>query len=152
MLRLALGVLLLAASQCAARADEVVTVKLAGGAQVTARLLQRNDDRVVLDLGHEVVTVDAKRVLSIGGPEHQPEEQTRQQDYYTVGQLEEAPVPELVKRYGDAVVTVTTPVGLGSGFVISREGHLITNYHVVEQSLKIKVTVFQRKQQGYEKL
>jgi serine protease Do len=56
-----------------------------------------------------------------------------------------------VKRYGDAVVTVTTPVGLGSGFIISKEGHLITNYHVVEESLKVKVTVFQRKPQGYEK-
>jgi len=132
-------------------ADEVVTVKLAGGAQVTARLLQRNDDRVVLDLGHEVVTVDAKRVLSIGGPEHQPEGQTREQDYYTLGRLDEAPVPELVRRHGDAVVTVTTPVGLGSGFIISKEGHLITNYHVVEESLKVKVTIFQRKAQGYEK-
>ncbi len=147
----ALALALFSCPLVAARADEVVTVKLAGGAQVTARLLQRNDDRVVLDLGHEVVTVDAKRVLSIGGPESQPEGQTRQQDYYTLGRLDEAPVPELVKRYGDAVVTVTTPVGLGSGFIISREGHLITNYHVVEESLKVKVTVFQRKPQGYEK-
>ncbi len=138
-------------SETRTHADEVVTVKLAGGAQVTATLLQRNDDRVVLDLGHEVVTVDAKRVLSIGGPEHQPEGQTREQDYYTLGRLDEAPVPELVKRFGDAVVTVTTPVGMGSGFIISNQGHLITNYHVVEESLKVKVTVFQRKKQGYEK-
>lgn len=151
MIRIALAIVLILSPLSAVRADEVVTVKLAGGAQVTARLLQRNDDRVVLDLGHEVVTVDAKRVLSIGGPEQQPEGQTRQQDYYTLGRLDEAPVPELVKHYGDAVVTVTTPVGLGSGFIISKEGHLITNYHVVEESLKVKVTVFQRKPQGYEK-
>lgn len=149
--RLVIGITLLVSPRIVAQADEVVTVKLTGGAQVTARLLQRNDDRVVLDLGHEVVTVDAKRVLSIGGPEFQPEDQTREQDFYTLGRLDEAPVPELVKRHGDAVVTVTTPVGLGSGFIISNEGHLITNYHVVEESLKIKVTVFQRKAQGYEK-
>lgn len=151
MFRLVVGIALLVLPQIAAQADEVVTVKLAGGAQVTARLLQRNDDRVVLDLGHEVVTIDAKQVLSIGGPEFQPEGQTRKQEYYTLGRLDEAPVPELVKRHGDAVVTVTTPVGMGSGFIISSEGHLITNYHVVEESLKIKVTVFQRKAQGYEK-
>ena len=151
LFRLVIGVALLQLPRVAVGDDEVVTVKLAGGAQVTARLLQRNDDRVVLDLGHEVVTVDAKQVLSIGGPEHQPEGQTREQEYYTLGRLDEAPVPELVKRHGDAVVTVTTPVGLGSGFIISSEGHLITNYHVVEESLKVKVTVFQRKKQGYEK-
>ncbi len=151
LFRTVVGMAFLLSPRMAVGVDEIVTVKLAGGASVTARLLQRNDDRVVLDLGHEVVTVDAKRVLSIGGPEHQPEGQTREQDYYTLGRLDEAPVPELVKRHGDAVVTVTTPVGTGSGFIISGEGHLITNYHVVEKSLKVKVTVFQRKSQGYEK-
>ena len=131
--------------------DEVVTVKLSGGAQLTAKLLQRNEDRIVLDLGHEVVTVDAKRVLSIGGPEHQAEGQTKRQDYYTLGRLEEAPVAELVKQFGDSVVTVTTPGGLGSGFIISEEGHVITNYHVVEESLKVKVTVFKKGKNAYEK-
>jgi len=132
-------------------ADEIVTVKLAGGAQVTATLLQKTEDRVVLDLGHEVLTFDAKRVLSIGGPEHQPEGQTAAKDFFTLGRLEEMPVPQLVKRFGDAVVTVSTPSGMGSGFLISKEGHLITNYHVVEKELKVIVTVFQKKAQGYEK-
>jgi len=134
-----------------AEAEELVTVKLAGGAQITATLLQKNDDRVVLDLGHEVITLDAKRVLSTTTSNQQPEGRTRKQSYYTTGRLDEAPVSQLVKRFGDAVVTVTTPVGMGSGFILSSEGHLITNYHVVEESLKISVTVFQRKQQGYEK-
>jgi hypothetical protein len=110
--RLIVGITLLVSPRIAAGADEMVTEKQAGGAQVTARLLQRNDDRVVLDLGHEVVTVDAKRVLSIGGPEYHPEGQTRQQEFFTVGRLDEAPVPELVKLHGDAVLTVTTPVGM----------------------------------------
>lgn len=131
--------------------DEVVTVKLSGGAQLTAKLLQRNDDRVVLDLGHEVVTVDAKRVLSVGGPEFEAEGQTRQREYYTLGRLEEAPVAELVKQFGDSVVTVTTPGGLGSGFIISDQGHIITNYHVVEESLKVKVTIFKKRKSAYEK-
>lgn len=131
--------------------EKVVTVKLSGGAQLTATLLQRNDERLVLDLGHEVVTVDAKRVLSIEGPGDEPDIQTRRNDDYTLGRLEEAPVPALVKRFGDAVVTVNTPLGLGSGFVISKRGHVITNYHVVEDSLKVKVTVFRRGENAYEK-
>jgi len=134
-----------------ALAEEVVTVKLAGGAQVTATLLQKNEDRVVLDLGHEIVTVDAKRVLSIAAAEHQHEGQTVVQDFYTLGRLDESSVSQLVKRFGDAVVTVSTPSGMGSGFIISKEGHLITNYHVVEKNLKVIVTVFQKKTQGYEK-
>ena len=134
-----------------ANAAEIVTVKLSGGAQLTATLLQKTDDRVVLDLGHEVVTVDAKRVLSMSSPEQQAKGQTSDRDFYTLGRLDQAPVPQLVKRFGDAVVTVATPSGMGSGFLISKQGHLITNYHVVEKELKVIVTVFQKKKQGYEK-
>jgi serine protease Do len=134
-----------------AGAQERVTVKLMGGAEVTATLLRNNDDGVVLDLGAEVVTIDADRVLDIRDQEDQPVGRQERQEFYTLGSLEEAPVPSLVKRFGDAVVTVTTPLGLGSGFVISDEGHLITNYHVIEKSLEVKVTVFLPTSQGYEK-
>lgn len=143
--------LLTLATPLLATAEDIVTVKLAGGAQLTATLLQKNDDRVVLDLGHEVVTVDAKRVLSISNPEQAAKGQTDNREFYTLGRLDEAPVPQLVKRFGDAVVTVSTPSGLGSGFIISDQGHLITNYHVVEEELKVIVTVFHKTAQGYEK-
>ncbi|HXT60814.1 MAG TPA: trypsin-like peptidase domain-containing protein, partial [Pirellulales bacterium] len=67
------------------------------------------------------------------------------------GRLEPADVPELVKRHGDAVVIVKNATGTGSGFVISKQGHVITNYHVVEGHNKIQVTLFRRTNQGYEK-
>ena len=38
---------------------------------------------------------------------------------------------QYVERFGEAVVMVTSPAGQGSGFVVTAEGHLITNYHVV---------------------
>ncbi|HQU43630.1 MAG TPA: trypsin-like peptidase domain-containing protein, partial [Pirellulales bacterium] len=40
---------------------------------------------------------------------------------------------------------------MGSGFLISKTGHLITNYHVVEGQNKVQVTLFRRTEQGYEK-
>ncbi|MEM8943999.1 MAG: trypsin-like peptidase domain-containing protein [Planctomycetota bacterium] len=134
-----------------ANAEEVVTVKLSGGAQLTASLLQETDDRVVLDLGDEVVTIDKKRILGEVSRGQQAEGQTSEREFYTLGRLEEMPVPQLVRRFGDAVVTVSTPSGMGSGFLISGQGHLITNYHVVEKELKVIVTVFHKKKQGYEK-
>lgn len=39
---------------------------------------------------------------------------------------------------------VSTPAGLGTGFIISDRGHLITNYHVVEGETNLKVTTFIR--------
>jgi S1-C subfamily serine protease len=58
-------------------------------------------------------------------------------------------------RVSPAVVNITTQVlrrsfffdvipeeGAGSGFVIDREGHILTNYHVIERARRIEVTFF----------
>jgi serine protease Do len=60
-------------------------------------------------------------------------------------------VPELVKRFGEAVVMVRNPGGLGTGFLISRDGHLVTNYHVVENNTRLQVTLFRKTDKGFEK-
>jgi len=135
-----------------ASAAEMVTVTLVGGSRVTAPLLRRNDDGVVLDLGHDVLQIPAKRVLDVrtDAPEAAAEG-SQQHDIFRTGRLEARDVPELVKRFGEAVVMVRNPGGLGTGFLISRDGHLVTNYHVVENNTRLQVTLFRRTERGFEK-
>jgi len=59
-----LSTCLLAAVPSSVRAEQA-TVSLVGGAKITAELLRENDQGVVLDLGHDVVQIPAKRVLSV---------------------------------------------------------------------------------------
>src|SRR5215470_13282878 len=35
--------------------------------------------------------------------------------------------------------------GQGTGFIIDKEGHIITNYHVIEQARQVEVTLHNRK-------
>jgi serine protease Do len=70
---------------------------------------------------------------------------------FTTGKLSAADVPELVRRHGDAVMMVKNASGRGSGFLISKQGHLITNYHVVEGHPRVQVELFRRTPHGYEK-
>ena len=151
--RLAIASLILAATALPVAAAEIVTVTLVGGSRLTGALLRRNDDGVVLDLGFEVLQIPAKRVLDVraeeaaaaaGGTE-------RDRDIFRTGTLEAREVPDLVKRFGDAVVMVRNPGGLGTGFFISRDGHLVTNYHVVENHTRLQVTMFRRTDRGFEK-
>ena len=61
---------------------------------------------------------------------------------------------EIYKRMGPGVVQITTTIGastssdgqfqqssqaLGSGFVLDKEGHIVTNYHVVDGATSIEV-------------
>jgi serine protease Do len=150
-----LAVCVLAAATLPAAAADIVTVTLVGGGRVTAPLLRQNDDGVVVDLGFEVLQIPAKRVLdvrretadAVPGAERETE-----RDIFRTGRLEAREVPELVKRFGDAVVLVRNPGGLGTGFIISRDGHLVTNYHVVEKNTRLQVTLFRRAAKGFEKV
>jgi serine protease Do len=140
----------------AEQAAEIVTVTLVGGGKVTAALLRQSEEGIVLDLGYEVLQIPAKRVLDVRrGDEAEEPARTADRGIFRTGRLEAREVPALVKRFGEAVVMVRNPGGLGTGFLTSREGHLITNYHVVEKHTRLQATMFRRvegERGGFEKI
>jgi len=131
----------------AAPAADVVTVTLVGGGRVTAPLLRQSDEGIVLDLGHDVLQIPAKRVLDVRREDEAAAAAARaavDRGIFRTGRLEAREVPGLVRRFGEAVVMVKNPGGLGTGFLVSRAGHLVTNYHVVEKQTQLQVTMFRR--------
>jgi S1-C subfamily serine protease len=58
----------------------------------------------------------------------------------TIDQTGTVPWPSIYDQLKDSVVLIQTDVGLGSGFVYDSNGHIITNYHVIEDSDTIQVT------------
>jgi serine protease Do len=136
--------LVIIAGTTSVRGADVVTVTLVGGGKLTAPLLRQSDDGVVLDLGFEVLRIPARRVLDMRaeGAEDETAVSAADTDIFRTGRLEAREVPELVKRFGEAVVMIRSPGGLGTGFLISRQGHVVTNYHVVENQTRLRATMF----------
>jgi S1-C subfamily serine protease len=50
------------------------------------------------------------------------------------------PWPTIYNQLKDSVVLIQTDLGLGSGFIYDTKGHIITNYHVIEDTYTIQVT------------
>lgn len=155
------AIILAAAWSMSGMAADVVTVTMIGGGKVTAPLLRQSDDGVALDLGFDVLQIPAKRVLDVRSEEATAAAgglSTTESDIFRTGRLEARDVPDLVKRFGEAVVMIRNPGGLGTGFLISRQGHVVTNYHVVENNTRLRATMFRKlagaagKAGGFEKV
>jgi serine protease Do len=63
--------------------------------------------------------------------------------FFVSALLKPAPVKELVQKYGEAVISIETPSGKGSGFIINNEGYAITNDHVIQGETRIAAILYQ---------
>ena len=51
-------------------------------------------------------------------------------------------------KYGEAVVSIETPSGKGSGFLINDDGYAVTNNHVIEGETRISAILYQNVPSG----
>ena len=57
-----------------------------------------------------------------------------------IGNSGVTPWPTIYNQLKDSVVLIQTDLGLGSGFVYDKQGHIVTNHHVIDDAETIQVT------------
>jgi serine protease Do len=133
------------------------TILLKDGGSIAGAVLVKGSERVVVDLGFTVLTIPAAAVLEIrkdeaAGPDGATASRKEEGQLYITGGSAPTTIEKCVDQVAEAVVMVSTPAGLGSGFFINPEGYLITNCHVIQKETRIEVTLFQKTDKGLERL
>ena len=121
-----------------------IKVELHNGGMIEATLLKKTEEKLILDLGFEVLSVPQKEIARVfEAKEKMAPEFTVGDSLFTTSMNRRAtPLRDLVDDLGKAVVMIRTPVGLGSGFLIHPDGYVVTNDHVVAGERKISITQF----------
>ena len=121
-----------------------IKVELHNGGMIEATLLKKTEEKLILDLGFEVLSVPHKEIARVfEAKEKMAAEFTVGDSLFTTSMNRRAtPLRDLVDELGKAVVMIRTPVGLGSGFLIHPAGYVVTNDHVVAGERKISITQF----------
>jgi len=122
---------------------------LKSGQRIEGEVLKVQKDTVYLDIGVDVIKVPVDQIQErISQEPVQEEAKKTEAGIFMSAEMPERTVKELVSKFGEGVVLIETPDGLGSGFIINDRGYCVTNYHVVEAQTRVAVTIFHRTEKG----
>jgi len=141
--------LLLTITMSTARGGDLIELKT--GQKLEGEVLKERPGELIIDLGVDIVripTAQIKTRQSDAANDKVAEKQAQANATYHIAELPIRSVKELSQQFGEGVVLVQTPSGLGSGFIINSRGLCVTNYHVVEQETRIAATIFHQSENG----
>jgi len=138
------------------------TVILKGGQTLTGEILADKHSQLIVDIGVALLKINKEDILEYeyAGLEARSSKaddlptaaaDTVKDKLYSTVSRQKTTIEKCVERVSEAVVKVSTPAGIGSGFFFNPDGYLITNYHVIEKETRIEVTIFQKTKTGFEK-
>ena len=129
-------------------------IQLKSGQKVQGEILKETEQEVYVDIGVDVVRIPVERILARekgDGTEPAASQVATDgmgDDVFRTANLPIKSVKDLAEEYGEGVVLVETPSGLGSGFILNKRGYCVTNYHVVERETRLAVVIFDKTATG----
>lgn len=125
-------------------------IELKTGHKLEGDVLKQQADTLYVDIGIDVVKVPLNQIKSrrAGNDSGTATTQIQKHQLYRTAQLPRRSIKELTEKFGEGVVLVQTPGGLGSGFIVNENGFCVTNYHVIEKETRIATTIFHRGEDG----
>uniref|UniRef100_A0A7C2JXN4 Trypsin-like serine protease n=1 Tax=Schlesneria paludicola TaxID=360056 RepID=A0A7C2JXN4_9PLAN len=126
-------------------------IRLKSGHGLEGDVLKEQADAIYVDIGIDVIRVPVGQIATrtaTAAPAGSPAEDVSDHRFYHEAALPRKTIRELAEQFGEGVVLIQTPSGLGSGFLVHESGFCVTNCHVIEKETRIAATIFHRGTNG----
>jgi serine protease Do len=108
---------------------------------IRGELIKEKESNIIMDLGFDILSIPKEVISRILKNQDTETTKTIQHELYQEKpRATILPFNKLLDILGQSVVTITTPSGLGSGFIIHEDGYVITNDHVIAGETQISIT------------
>lgn len=125
-------------------AGEIIELK--SGHTIEGEVIRERPEELIVDIGVDIVRIPVDRIRARRSADQATAkvEKGTADGFYLTADLPKGTVRDLSAKFGEGVVLVSTPSGLGSGFIINARGYCVTNFHVIEGETRIAVTIYQK--------
>src|SRR5690606_32123335 len=137
------------------------------GGEVIGRLVKEVPDAVYIDIDPRIIEIPKASIVTRETPEQAAERGTLPRAGEVAGvcdpetgslvfragnPAEKLTQPEIVARAKKCVVLISNPRGAGSGFIMNKQGAIITNYHVIAREKYHTVNIFRQNGNQWERI
>jgi len=132
-------------------------IDLKDGHQLIGVVVAEKPGTLFVDLGFDIVKVPRDQIVSrrkgdeaarLTAPPSGSSPDVDPTGFYKTGDLKPTPVKDLVRKFGEAVISIETPGGKGSGFIVNDEGFAVTNHHVIDGETRISAILYENTASG----
>lgn len=132
------------------------TIELKNGAALRGEVLAERSGSYYVDLGFDLIQVPKEAIASILDTavtaDQNPVMPSEEALYQVAASGDDRSIRDWIDELGEAVALVQTPTGLGSGFVIHKDGYVVTNHHVISGEHRISITIFKESERELNKV
>ncbi len=126
---------------------------LSGGGEIVGRPVKESTQEIFVDIGPSIVRISRDAIVK----ESSVSEAKESAETAVGGASAEDPggllsQTEMVERAKQSVVLISNPRGAGSGFVLDREGRVMTNHHVIRNEKYHTVNLFRKRDTQWERV
>jgi serine protease Do len=118
---------------------EWMVINLKSGEELHAPIFYKDENNVIVEWQGKPISIQQKNIASMKkkSVDVQTLKKNNKQLYSILKTSRADSVENQVKKTQEAVISIRTPSGQGSGFIISKEGYCITNVHVIEGETRL---------------